>query len=89
MELARWIARTRARHFNASETHRTIRGVLHASKAMQQACEVLQQAAWIRPAMRRSQEWPLGRHAKTAKIAKTPFRWRSAGSFGRFGNVGA
>jgi hypothetical protein len=55
MELARWIARTRARRFNASETHRTIRGVLHASKAMQQACEVLQQAAWIRPAMRRTQ----------------------------------
>jgi hypothetical protein len=53
MELARWIVRTKLRQFNARETRRTIRGVLHDPKAMQQACEVLQQAAWIRPAMKR------------------------------------
>jgi hypothetical protein len=54
MELARWIARTKPKRFNARETRRSIRGPLHDSKAMQQACAVLTEACWIRPAGRSS-----------------------------------
>ncbi len=54
MELARWIMRTNPAQFNARETRRAIRGPLHDAKAMQQACEVLRQAGWIRPVGRSS-----------------------------------
>ncbi len=50
MELARWIARTKLAQFKAPETRRAIRGPLHDPKAMRQACEVLKQAGWVRPA---------------------------------------
>jgi hypothetical protein len=52
MELARWIWRVRPPRFNARETRRSMRGGLKDAKAMNQACEVLTQAGWIRPVER-------------------------------------
>jgi hypothetical protein len=52
MELARWIWRERPPRFNARETRRSMRGGLKDAKAMNQACEVLTQAGWIRPVER-------------------------------------
>jgi hypothetical protein len=49
MVLARWIMRERPRRFNARQIRRGIGGVLRDSKSMNQACEVLTQAGWIRP----------------------------------------
>jgi hypothetical protein len=60
MELARWIIRADPKIFNARETRRKIRGSLSDSKAMQQACDALSHAGWIRP-MRRNPEPGAGR----------------------------
>jgi hypothetical protein len=54
MVLARWIGETRPARFNARDTRRSIGGLLRDPKHMEQACEALVQAGWIRPAGVRS-----------------------------------
>jgi hypothetical protein len=50
MLLARWIDETRPVRFNARDTRRSIGGLVRDPKHMEQACEALVQAGWIRPA---------------------------------------
>jgi hypothetical protein len=50
MELARWIGGTQPARFNARKARRGIGGPLRDPKHMEQACEALVQAGWIRPA---------------------------------------
>ena len=54
MLLARWIDETKPARFNARETRRSMGGPLRDPKHMEQACEALAQAGWIRPAGVRS-----------------------------------